>query len=233
MADTNATAGRLGPLLDRAVTIPSARIHHYVDEVRRANPGASPAEVIAALEQRLLLRSSIGGGGVGMVASVPAVGTGTAILLTGVQVVAFLRDAAMHVMAVADVHGVPIDDVERRRALLLVSLMGEEGAAMQSQLGVGSLYWGRTLLTRVPIGTVRAMSRQIRSRALGKGAAVGGRVFIGRLLPFGIGAFIGYRGGRMMAKDVITGVRDAFEPPPPAFTREVGQVPRLATMEVQ
>lgn len=225
---------RLGPILDRAVTIPSARIHHHVDAVRRANPGAPPSAVIEALEKRFLRRAARGGGLIGMVAAFPGVGTGTALLLTGAQVTSFLRDTATHVMAVADVHGVPIDDVDRRRSLLLASLLGEEGAnAVQTQLGVGSLYWGRTLLTRLPLGTVKAVNRSLRTRAVRKGAEVGGRALFGRLLPFGIGAMIGYAGGKAMGRDVIKGAQEAFGPAPAAFARKVGEVHRVADVVVQ
>src|SRR5659263_341528 len=192
------TGGRLGPLLDRAVTIPSSRIHHHVDAVRRKNPDAAPAVIVEALET------------------------------------SFLRDAAIHVMAVADVYGVPIDDIERRRSLLLASLMGEEGAnAVQTQLGVGSLYWGRALLTRLPTGTVKAVNMSLRRRAARKGAEVGSRALVGRLFPFAIGAVIGYTGGKSMGKEVTKGVREAFGPAPRTFGRAVGQVPRMARVVIQ
>lgn len=228
------TGGRLGPLLDRAVTIPSSRIHHHVDAVRRKNPDAAPAVIVEALETRFLRRAARGGGLIGMIAAIPGVGTGTALVLTGTQVASFLRDAAIHVMAVADVYGVPIDDIERRRSLLLASLMGEEGAnAVQTQLGVGSLYWGRALLTRLPIGTVKAVNMSLRRRAARKGAEVGSRALVGRLFPFGIGAVIGYTGGKSMGKEVTKGVREAFGPAPRTFGRAVGQVPRMARVVIQ
>ncbi len=217
---------RLGPILDRAVAIPSAKIHRKVDDVRRAAPDADPAEVIGLLEQRFRRRAARAGGLIGLLAAMPGVGTGTAFLLTGAQVTSFLRDATTHVMAVADVHGVPLDDVERRRDLLLTSLLGEEGAtAVQTQLGVGSLYWGRTLMTRLPLGTVKAVSRSVRARTVRKGAEVTGRNLVGRLLPFGIGAVIGYTGGRAMGRDVVEGAREAFGPPPASFSRRIGDDP--------
>ncbi|NLI18886.1 MAG: hypothetical protein GX427_08765 [Actinomycetales bacterium] len=225
--------GRLGPILDRAVALPSATIHHRVDDIRRAVPDATPAEVIQILENRFRSRAARNGGLVGLLAAFPALGTGVAFLLTGAQVTSFLKDTALHVMAVADVHGVPIDDLERRRSLLLASLLGEEGAtAVQTQLGVGSLYWGRTLLTRLPLGTVKAVNRVLRQRAMRKSAEVGARALLGRLLPFGIGAVIGYTAGRAMGKEVITGARDAFGPPPTAFSRRVGEVSRIAQVVV-
>jgi hypothetical protein len=232
--DTTIPENQFTPLIDRAVTIPSERIHHHVDALRRANPTATPSGIVALLEKEFLTKSARKGGVVGATAAVPAVGTASAVVLTGAQVAAFFADAAKHVMAVADVYGVPIDDVERRRSLLLASLLGEEGAAaVQRQLGVGTIYWGRTLLTKLPIRTVSLINAELRRRAAKQGAAVGARALFGRLAPFGIGAVIGWHGNKAMAKDVAKGVRGAFGPLPSGFSREVGQVSRLARMEVR
>lgn len=231
--DTTFAENQFTPLIDKAVTIPSEKIHRHVDGLRRANPGASPARIVELLEKEFLRSSARKGGAVGATAAVPAVGTATAVVLTGVQVAAFFADAARHVMAVADIHGVPLDDVERRRTLLLASLLGEEGAAaVQKQVGVGTLYWGRTLLTKLPIRTVSLINAQLRRRAAKVGAQVGARAFFARLAPFGVGAVIGWQANKAMAKDVTKGVRSAFGPPPPRFSREVGQVPRMATVEL-
>ncbi|WP_127126769.1 hypothetical protein [Georgenia sp. SYP-B2076] len=200
-------------LVDRAVANPKA--HQRVAALRRAHPHATSAELIARLDKRYLRRVALLGGGVGAVAAVPAVGTGTALLLTSSQVAAFLSASAGYVMAVASVHGVKVDDVERRRTLLLAALLGEDGAhAVSEQVGLGTLYWGKAALTKLPIGTVKAVNRMLTRRLVRTGATRGGALLLGRLAPFGIGAVIGYRGTRAMGRNVVEGTRDAFGPAP-------------------
>ena len=200
-------------LVDRAVQNPKA--DEQVEALRRDNPRATPAELIAKLDKRYLRRVALLGGAVGAVAAVPAVGTGTALLLTSSQVAAFLSSSAGYVMAVASVHGVRVDDVERRRTLLLASLLGEEGAhAVSGQVGLGTLYWGKAALTKLPIGTIKAVNRMLTHRLLRTGATHGWALLLGRLAPFGIGAIIGYRITRTMGTNVIEGAREAFGPAP-------------------
>nr|NLD41107.1 hypothetical protein [Actinomycetales bacterium] len=223
----------IGQVLDLAVRLPSRGIHRRVDRHRGKEPHASPQRIVARLEREYLGQVGRVGGTVGATAAVPAVGTAAAVGLAGVQFAEFLTDSALHVMAVADVHGVPLDDVDRRRTLLLATLLGEEGAAaVQQELGYSGVFWARSLLTKLPIASVRGLNRRLRGMVLKQGARSGGRVALGRLLPFGIGAVIGYTGARRMGREVVTGARSAFGPAPSTFSRERGEVLRLAHVEV-
>lgn len=214
-------AERFSQLLDKAVSIPNWRIHAYVESARR--PGDTPALLLARLERRYLRRVGREGIAVGAVAAIPGVGTWTAATLTGGQLAAFLYDTGRHVMAVALVHGVAVDDFDRRRTLLLASLLGEEGAAaVQAEAGVSALHWGRMLLTRLPLAQIRGVNAALRRRLLRAGAAMESRVFLGRLAPFGIGAVIGWTGARAMGRRVLRGVHDAFGPPPAARRLDSG-----------
>ncbi|HHW84087.1 MAG TPA: hypothetical protein GX743_09820 [Actinomycetales bacterium] len=220
-------------VIDAAVTYPSKGIHKRVDRLREANPNASPERIVELLERDYLKQVARVGGTVGATAAVPAFGTAVAVGLAGVQFAEFLTDSALHVMAVADVHGVPLDDVERRRALLLSTLLGEAGAAaVQQELGVSGLYWARALISKVPLASVRSLNARLRRMVLRQTARSGGRVALGRLLPFGVGAVIGYAGARRMGREVVAGARSAFGPAPRRFARERGEVLRMAEIEV-
>ncbi|MPV38498.1 hypothetical protein [Georgenia subflava] len=221
-ADLAKRSSLLDRLLDRAVA-GSSGAESRVAELRRENPDASPEQLLRKLEKRYLRRVSRLGGAVGAVAAVPALGTAAALVLTTAQTAAFLRSSAAHVMAVASLHGIRVDDVERRRTLLLASLLGEEGAhAVSGQLGLGTLYWGKAALTKLPIGLVRSVNKGLTRRLLTAGAARGGLLALGRLAPFGIGAVIGYKGTKTVGKNVLEGARKAFGPVPHRFPVESG-----------
>ena len=212
----------LDDLLDAAVRVPSAKVHDYVDAVRTKHPHATPEEVVVILQRRYLVTVTGSGSAVGAVAAVPALGTGAALALTSGQVATFLGSSALLAMAVADLHGIEVDDVARRRAVLLTALLGPRGPQLlEQQIGMSTLTWGRALLTKVPLGTVRSVNRTLRRRVVAAGTAKAGSIMAGRLLPFGVGAVIGYSGARVMGKSMVRGITSAFGPPPAQFPREI------------
>lgn len=214
------TRPSLDDLLDAAITGPSTAVRTQVDRLRARHPEATPADILAMLERRYLLTVTSTGGAVGAAAAFPSVGTGTAIALTTSQVGTFLAASAGLALAVADVYGVDVDDVPRRRTLVLASMLGEQGSVIvEEEVGVGTLFWARSVLTRLPLTTVKSVNLALARRAARYSATRGGALFFGRLAPFGIGAVIGWTGARAMGSTMIAGVRRAFGPPPVSFSR--------------
>lgn len=219
-------------LIDRAVTIPSQRIRSYVDSVRRAHPDADPEEIIQILTSRYLWAVSGSGGAVGAAAAFPVVGTTAALALTAGQVTAFLAASSALCLAVAEVHGIGTEDAARRRVLLLSTLLGERGPRLlEQQLGLSTATWGKVLLTRLPVATVKTVNRTLRGKMAKTVVAKGSTVFLGRLLPFGIGAVVGFVGSRAMGKNLVVGLAQAFGRPPATFAREVGEAPETEEIE--
>lgn len=211
--ESGRAANLLERLLDKALATGAGRSQRQAEKVARKNPGACPADVVATLERRYRRRVSTLSAAVGLSAAVPGLGTGIAAALTAANIGSFLRASTTFVGAVAHVHDVPVEDVVRRRTLLLAALLGEDGArAVSGQVGMSSLYWGRGLLGRLPLGTVRAVNKGLSRRLVRVMTAKGGAVLLGRLAPFGIGAVVGWLFGRRMAKQVITGAHAAFGP---------------------
>lgn len=204
--------------LERAVRIPSPSVRAYVDRLRRRRPGATPAAIVAVLErqyQRTLMGS---GGAVGAAAAVPAVGTGASIALTVGEIGTFFAASSLFTLAVAEVHGIEVEDTARRKALLMATVLGDAGARTVDDLTeLDAQAWARALLTTLPIGTVRRVNRVLTGRLLRRQLARQGALGLGRLLPFGVGALIGARGGRALGRTVVASARDAFGPPPAQF----------------
>jgi hypothetical protein len=207
---------------DRAVMLPSAAIHAHVDRLRRRNPYASPAQIIALLEKQFLLAVSASGGAVGAAAAAPGVGTGVGTVLTTGEIAAFFAASSAFALAVADVHGIGVEETARRRTLLLATILGEQGAqTIGKETGVSGNAWARTLLLNMPTATIRRVNSALTRRVLRRQAGRQGALALGRLAPFGIGAVIGATGARALGKTVITGAHRAFGPPPAAFGRTI------------
>lgn len=210
----------LDAALEQAVAIPSAAVHSHVDRIRRRNPGATPAQVITILEKRYMLAVGSSGGAVGAIAAVPAVGTGTALALTAGEVATFFASSAAFALAVADVHGVAVEDTARRRALLMATVLGDQGArTIGAQTGLGPQAWARGLLINMPTSTIRRVNAALTRRMLRRQATRQGTLALGRIIPFGIGAVIGVTGARALGRTVVTAAQRAFGPPPTHFTQ--------------
>ncbi len=208
----------LAAALDKAVSVPSATIEAHVRSVRRRHPYAPPAEVVRLLEKEYLTLVSSTGAAVGAAAAIPVVGTGTTLALTSGDVAAFVVASAAFALGVASVHGIAVDDVERRRALVVATLLGEPGVkAVQDLVELPSVHVGRVLLTRIPLTTVRRVNETLTKRLVRNQAAKQGGLALGRMLPYGIGAAVGGIGGRALGRTVVTGARTAFGPPPRSF----------------
>ena len=208
--------------LESAVTIPSATIHAHVEKLRRRNPEAGPEQVVRLLEKEYLMVVAGTGGAVGAAAAAPIVGTGLATALTVSDVATFFGASAAFSLAVASVHGIEVADTERRKALLLATLLGESGAKVVGDATeIATLRVGRVLLTRMPMSTVKKVNNQLTRRLVRTQAARFGGLALGRLAPYGIGAAIGVAGGRALGQTVVKGARTAFGPPPMTFPQVI------------
>ena len=199
--------------LDKAIAIPAARIEERVARMRRDRPGADAAELVEMAGSRFRRDAGLSSGAVGASAAIPAISTGAAAALTVGQSAAFIASAVTYVLTVAEIQGVHVVDTERRRALVLSALLGKEGSeAVQGQLGLSSMFWAAQLLMQMPLPSVKSINAHLIKRVAKRSAAKGGALALGRLLPFGIGAAIGWKGGRALANQVIEGAQAALGP---------------------
>ena len=199
--------------LDKAIAIPASRIEERVARMRRDRPGADAAELVELAGARFRRDAGLSSGAVGASAAIPAISTGAAAALTVGQSAAFIASAVTYVLTVAEIQGVHVVDTERRRALVLSALLGKEGSeAVQGQLGLSSMFWAAQLLMQMPLPSVKSINAPLIKRVANRSAAKGGALALGRLIPFGIGAAIGWKGGRALANQVIEGAQAALGP---------------------
>src|SRR5271163_5238679 len=121
-----ASTRALAQLIERSTRIQGPAAEAYVARLRRAHPGAGPAEIVAMLEKRYLAALTASGAAVGSTATFPGVGKLTALSAGAGETVFFLEATAVFVLAHAVVYGIPADHRERRRALVLAVLVGDD-----------------------------------------------------------------------------------------------------------
>jgi hypothetical protein len=211
----------LDSALDAALRIQRPVVLAYLARVRERNPSASPAEVVSKLERQYLSAVVGLGGASGAAAAVPGVGTGTALATGAAEIAAFVSATAMFVLSVAEVHGIPVNDPQLRRALVLTVLLGEVGEAAVEGEVLQAPHWAQVLgrsASRERIAGVNARLARVAMTRFGRRQ---GALLFGRALPLGIGAGIGAIGNAALARGTIAAARRAFGPPPRRFPSRV------------
>jgi hypothetical protein len=223
-----ATAKVLSQIIERGARVQAPAVKAYVDLLRNHNSDASPAEVIVKLEKHYLAAVMASGAAVGSAAAIPGIGTLAAMSAVAGETVVFLEATAVYVLALAEVYGIPADHRERRRALVLAVLVGEEGKhAVADLLGPGrtSGSWIADGAATLPLPAVSQLNSRLMKFFVKRYALKRGAIAFGKLLPVGIGAVVGGVGNRLMGKRIIANARKAFGNPPPRWPAALHVLP--------
>ena len=210
-------ARALTQVLERSTRVQGPAIDAYVQRLRGSHPDAAPADIIAKLEKYYLAAVMASGAAVGTAAAFPGIGTLTAMSAVAGETLVFLEATAVFALAVAGVHGIPADHRERRRALVLSVLVGEESQhALKDILGrrrVGGA-WLTEVAEEVPLPLLSQLNNRLLRYFAKRYALKRSTLVLGKVLPAGLGAVIGGVGNRVMGKKIIANARNAFGPPP-------------------
>jgi hypothetical protein len=189
--------------------------------MRRSRPDATPKEIVSALEKQFLAATTTLGMAAGASAAVPAVGTAAGVVVNLAEVGTFFEAAALFTLGVAHVHGVAVDDHERRRTQLIAVQMGSSGASfVQKAAGRSAPHWARGIIRSIPMTTINSINRKLGPNFITKYGTKQGILVLGRELPLGFGAAIGAGGNALLARAAIRGARSAFGPAPSSWPDE-------------
>lgn len=203
-------------LLDTALKVQAPLARSYVERQRAKRPEATREELMDSLVKRFVLLSTATGAGIGGAAAMPGIGTVAAVGLTVGEGLTFAETCAFTTLAAADIHDVDMSDPSTRRLVLMAVLSGERGAEIVAKaLGKQGVQWNTVLAGSSAGGFLpglvqRQVGKYLRRRVLARS----GGVWLGRLLPFGIGAAIGGFGARAIAGTVVEALREIFSHSP-------------------
>ena len=220
-----AVAERLDDLLDtaldKALVIERPAVLAYLDRIRSRNPKLSPAQLIRRLERRYLTLEVAIGGAAGAAAALPGTGTGTTFASGAAEITGFVSSTALFVLALAELHSLPVSDPEVRRALVVAVLVGASAETVLDASERGSSHWARVLASHGSRDKPRGLDERLGRLLLTRFGARQGVLLVGRALPLGIGAGIGAVGNAALARSAIATARTAFGPPPARFPPRV------------
>ncbi|MGV0835926.1 hypothetical protein [Mycolicibacterium thermoresistibile] len=225
-----AAARVLTGIIERGSRAQAPAVRNYVGRLRDKYPEAGPAEIVTKLEKRYLGTVMTSGAAVGSTAAVPGVGTIAALSAVTGETAVFLEATAVFVLAIAEVHGIPLEERERRRALVLAVLVGEDSkGAVRELLGRRrtSGEWISEGAATLPMPAVSTLNSRLLRYFVKRYTLKRGALAFGKALPVGVGAVVGGVGNRMMGKKIVANARMAFGPAPSRWPAPLHLLPPL------
>lgn len=227
--------------IDRVLAVQRPLVLAHIRSIRLRHPEATPAQIVRSLERRYLAAVTTGGAAVGATAVIPGITTGVTLALSGVETVGFVESTALFAQSVAEVHGISVTDPDRARALVMTLMLGKEGVDLVAQLagqaaGKGTsrpAYWGELVTKTLPRAAVGPLVDRLKSMFVKHFAAAGGASFLGKALPFGVGAAVGGAGNNILGRRVLVASRRAFGVAPATLPAELEPVPGAQRVEAR
>jgi len=197
--------------LDRALKLNGAMVRKNIARARQRRPDASPAQVMKTLERMYLSALTGQGAAVGAAAAAPGVGTGVVLALSGGEVLSALELTALFALTLAEIHSIPMDEIERRRTLVMGILLGSSGARTIPKVAERTgQHWAREIVAKVPASTLKQINNVLGRNFVTKYGTKQGIIVLGQVMPFGIGAAIGGGANALLAWSAIRAARRAF-----------------------
>ncbi|MDO5731653.1 hypothetical protein [Corynebacterium sphenisci] len=229
-------AGMSGKLLikslDTAMSWQTDMIAGYVRRLRARHPEETPARIQDRIDAQFLALVTGSGGAAGGAAVVPGIGFVTGLGAIAVESLAFLEAAAWHTLASARLRGIDIDAAERRRSLILVSILGSSGTALvAATIGEDGLRnrvardSTATLLTRMGLPQLGGLNKQLLKMARRRLSKSARFAVLGKLMPMGVGAVVGATANRRLGRTLIDRARASLGPLPADFDADLGVGP--------
>lgn len=200
---------------DRAVAISRPAVLKHIAQTRRSRPEESPADIIKVLGRRFTAAVATTGTVSGASAVVPGVTTPASVALAVADAGTFTAAAGLYTLALAEVHGIPVHDLERRRTLLLGVLLGDAGSkAINKAVGRTGPHWARRVVAAVPQEAIRSANKVLGHNFVTRYGTQQGVLVLGKQVPLGIGGAIGGAGNALFARVTIKAATRAFGPAP-------------------
>lgn len=218
----------------KAIAVQRPAATAYIKEMRRKKPHATPAEVMKTIESQYVATTTAASAAIGASASIPAVGVPVAIGLGVSDLIFFYETTALFALCMAELRGVPIDDPDRAKAIVLGALLGEKkknqvtsmvlaalpaGASIAGARGAAGLVasnaapkWGDLLSQQLPDSALVPVTIVLARQAIAQGAVMGTVKISSKAIPV-IGAAAGAATSFYFGSSVVKSCRTGFSAP--------------------
>lgn len=202
---------------DKALIGQQPAAQDYVARLRRVHPDKSPTQLINLVNGWYLTAVTGTGAASGASAIVPNgwVQLPVAVLDLGT----FLEASVFYTLAVAEIHGLNPEDIERRRLLVMTVLMGDSAASstLRPILSKSVPYWGKSIVEKIPMSAVNAANKLLGPRFITKYGTKQGVLVLGKQIPLGIGVLVGAGGNHGFGWLIVLSAKKILGPAPASW----------------
>jgi len=218
----------------RAIAVQRPAATAYIKEIRRKKPEATPAEVMKTIESQYVATTTSASAAIGASASIPGVGIPVAIGLGVGDLIFFYETTALFALCMAELRGIPVDDPDRAKAIVLGSLLGEKKRNKVTSLVLSALpagatiaagrtaatavasgassKWGDLIAEQIPESALVPVTMVLAREAVAKGAVMGTVKISSKAIPV-IGAAAGAATSFYFGSSVVKSCRTGFSEP--------------------
>jgi hypothetical protein len=205
--------------VDRVLKLQAPAVDLHVKRLRQRKPMASPTEILRVLERQYRSAMVLAGGAVGAAAISPAVGISAGVARSGGRTLPQMDFTILFALAVAEVHGTGIDEVEQHLPLIVgVAIAGGSSGTIGKIAGRTGRHWARQIIKKVPHSRLLQINGVLGENFVTKYGTTG-TIVLARVVPLGIGASIGAGAGAVTAEAAIKAVHTVFGPAPTAWVK--------------
>lgn len=200
--------------LDKALDAQQPIAVDNIARLRRVHPDKSPAELLSYLNKIYLSAVTMTGAGAGAAAIIP--NGFVQVPVAVVDLLTFLEASVLYTLSVAEVHGVDLEDVERRRFLVTAALLGDSvaSATIEPILGRSVPYWSKKIIESIPMTAINKANKVLGPRFITKYGTRQGVLVLGKQIPFFIGVGIGAGGNHVFGRLTIAATKKILGPAP-------------------
>lgn len=218
----------------KAIAVQRPAATAYIKEIRRSKLNATPAEVMKTIESQYVATTTMASAAIGASATIPAVGVPVAIGLGVGDLIFFYETTALFALCMAELRGIPIDDPERAKAIVLGALLGEKkrnnvtamimaalpaGATIAGARSVAGMAatsaapkWGDLLAQQLPDSALVPVTMVLARQAIAQGTVMGAVKISSKAIPV-IGALAGGMTSFYFGSSVVKSCRTGFSEP--------------------
>lgn len=190
-----------------------------IQRLRRVHPDKSPAELVSLLNKFYIGAVTTTGAGAGATAVIP--NGFVQIPVAAADLLSFLEASVLYTLSVAELSEIHIEDIERRRLLVMSVLAGNSAASavLEPLIGRTAPYWGKKIVETIPMSVISAANAVLGPRFITKYGAKQGVLILGKQIPLFIGIGIGAGGNSLFALFIIKTTKKILGPPPTTWSK--------------
>jgi hypothetical protein len=212
--DTAALKELAANVLNRALTAQRPIAFNTVARLHRVHPDKPPEDLIRFLDKTYLATVTASGTGTGVASVVPNGVVQVPIALT--DLATFLESSVLYVLTLAEIYSVNVEDMERRKFLVLTALLGDSGTTTVTHaLGKKTVpYWSKTIINKIPMEAITKANKVLGPRFITKYGSKQGLLVLGKQLPLALGAAVGACGNATFGYLIVRSTKKLLQSPP-------------------